>query len=46
MDKMCDLKMAVRQLAHRVLRNLYINHSKDFMKRLLTKLNNCSTVGK
>lgn len=45
-DKICDLKMAVRQLANKILRNLYPNQSKDFMKRILTKLNNCSIVGK
>lgn len=45
-DKICDLKMAVRQLASKILRNLYPNQSKDFMKRILTKLNNCSVVGK
>jgi hypothetical protein len=38
--------MAVRQLANKILRNLYLNQSKDFMKRLLTKLGNCSVVGK
>lgn len=45
-DKICDLKMAVRQLANKILRKLYPNHSKDFIKRVLTKLNNCSVVGK
>lgn len=45
-DKICDLKMAVRQLANKILRNLYLNQSKDFMKRILNKLNNCSVVGK
>lgn len=45
-DKICDLKMAVRQLASKILRKLYPNHSKDFLKRLLNKLNNCSVVGK
>lgn len=45
-DKICDLKMAVRQLASKILRKLYPNHSKDFMKRVLNKLNNCSVVGK
>jgi hypothetical protein len=38
--------MAVRQLANKILRNLYINQSKDFMKRLLNKLGGCSVVGK
>lgn len=45
-DKICDLKMAVRQLANKILRKLYPNHSKDFIKRILNKLNNCSIVGK
>ena len=45
-DKVCDLKMAVRQLANKILRKIYPNHSKDFLKRLLNKLNHCSVVGK
>lgn len=45
-DKICDLKMAVRQLANKILRTLYPNQSKDFMKRLLIKLSSCSIVGK
>ena len=45
-DKICDLKMAVRQVASKILRNLYINQSKDFLKRILLKLKNCSVVGK
>lgn len=45
-DKICDLKMAVRQLANKILRNLFPNHSKDFMKRVLSKLSSCSVVGK
>ena len=38
--------MAVRQLGNKILRNLYINRSKDFLKRLLIKLGNCSVIGK
>jgi hypothetical protein len=38
--------MAVRQLAGKVLRVLYPTRSKDFLKRILTKLNNCSILGK
>jgi hypothetical protein len=45
-DKICDLKMAVRQLANKVLRVLYPTRSKDFLKRILLKLNNCSILGK
>lgn len=45
-DKVCDLKMAVRQLANKILRKIYPNHSKDFLKRLLNKLSHCSVVGK
>lgn len=45
-DKICDLKLAVRQLANKILRNLYQNQSKDFLKRILLKLKNCSIVGK
>lgn len=45
-DKVCDLKMAVRQLAQRILKNIYMNQSKAFMKKLLSKLNNCSSLGR
>lgn len=38
--------MAVRQLGNKILRNLYINKSRDFVKRILSKLGGCSVVGK
>lgn len=46
MDKICDLKMAVRQIASKILKRIYTNSSKDSAKKLLAKLASCSVVGK
>lgn len=46
MDKICDLKMAVRQIAAKILKRIYTNSSKDSAKKLLAKLASCSVVGK
>jgi len=46
MDKICDLKMAVRQIAAKILRRIYTNSTKDSAKKLLAKLASCSVVGK
>ena len=45
-DKICDLKMAVRQIAAKILKKIYSNTTKDSAKKILSKLNNCSVVGK
>jgi hypothetical protein len=45
-DKICDLKIIIRQIADKILRALQPTHSKSFLKRILTKLNNCSIIGK
>ena len=45
-EKICDLKMAVRQIAAKVLKKIFDNESKDSVRRLLNKLSNCSVVGK
>ena len=45
-EKICDLKMAVRQIASKVLRKIFDNGSKDSVKKMLAKLSNCSVVGK
>lgn len=45
-EKICDLKMAVRQIAAKVLRKIFDNGNKDSAKKLLTKLSTCSVVGK
>lgn len=44
-DKICDLKMAVRQIATKILKKCYQNN-KDSAKKLLGKLSNCSVVGR
>jgi hypothetical protein len=46
LDKICDLKMAVRQIAAKILKRIYTNSSKDSAKKLLSKLATCSIVGK
>lgn len=46
-EKICDLKMAVRQIATKVLKKLYeASPNKYFNKKVLAKLANCSVVGK
>ena len=45
-EKMCDLKMAVRQIAVKILRKIFDNDDKDSPKKLLNKLSTCSVVGK
>ena len=46
-EKICDLKMAVRQIANKVLKKLYeATPNKYFNKKILIKLSNCSVVGK
>lgn len=45
-EKICDLKMAVRQIAAKILRKILDSSIKDSAKKLLTKLSNCSVVGK
>jgi hypothetical protein len=44
-EKICDLKMAVRQIASKILRNVLAT-GKDAAKKLLTKLSSCSVIGK
>jgi len=44
-DKICDLKMAVRQIATKILKKCYQNN-RDSAKKILSKLSNCSVVGK
>ncbi len=45
-EKICDLKMAVRQIASKILRKILDSGGKDSSKKLLSKLSNCSVVGK
>lgn len=45
-DKICDLKMAVRQIASKILKKIFSNSSKDSAKRVFGRLANCSVVGK
>ena len=45
-EKICDLKMAVRQIAAKILKKIFDNGSKDSAKKLLNKMSNCSVVGK
>lgn len=46
-EKVCDLKMAVRQIAGKILKRLYEQtHTKSLTKKILTKLSCCSIVGK
>lgn len=45
-EKICDLKMAVRQIAAKILRKILDSSTKDSAKKLLNKLSNCSVVGK
>ena len=46
MEKICDLKMAVRQIAAKVLKKIFNNSNKDSARRILGKLSNCSVIGK
>lgn len=45
-EKICDLKMAVRQIASKILKKIYNNATKDSAKKIFTKLATCSVVGK
>lgn len=45
-DKICDIKLAVRQIANKILRKIFSNASKDSARRIFTKLANCSVFGK
>lgn len=47
-EKICDLKMAVRQIASKILKKIYdsSHNSKSLNKKILTKLTSCSIVGK
>lgn len=45
-EKICDLKMAVRQIASKILRKIYSNSNKDSAKKILGKLSTCSVIGK
>lgn len=45
-EKICDLKMAVRQIANKILKKMYEVPTKAFNKKILTKLSSCSVVGK
>ena len=45
-EKICDLKMAVRQIASKILRKIYSNSNKDSAKKILGKLGTCSVIGK
>ncbi len=45
-EKICDLKMAVRQIAVKVLKKIMDSDSKESVKKILAKLTNCSVVGK
>lgn len=45
-EKICDLKMAVRQIAAKVLRKILDSGSKESPRKILNKLSNCSVVGK
>ena len=46
LEKICDLKMAVRQIAVKILKVIFDNSSKESARKLLHKLTNCSVVGK
>ena len=45
-EKICDLKMAVRQIAVKILKKIFDNGNKESAKKLLNKLSTCSVVGK
>jgi hypothetical protein len=45
-EKICDLKMAVRQIASKILRKIYSNSNKDSAKKIMGKLGSCSVIGK
>lgn len=45
-EKVCDLKMAVRQIAAKILKKIFSNESRDSAKKVLGKLASCSVVGK
>ena len=45
-DKICDLKLAVRQIANKILKKIFSNSSKDSATRVFNKLANCSVNGK
>lgn len=45
-EKICDLKMAVRQIAAKILKQIFNNSNKDSSRRLLSKLSTCSVIGK
>ena len=45
-EKVCDLKMAVRQIACKILRKIFSNSSKESAKKIFAKLSNCSVIGK
>lgn len=45
-EKMCDLKMAVRQIAAKILKKIFDNGSKESAKKLLNKMSTCSVIGK
>lgn len=45
-EKICDLKMAVRQIATKILKKIYNNSSKDSAKKIFYKLGTCSVIGK
>ena len=45
-DKICDLKMAVRQIAAKILKKIFNNTNKESARRILAKLLNCSVIGK
>lgn len=45
-EKICDLKLAIRQIANKILKKIFSNSSKDSAKRVFNKLANCSVLGK
>ena len=45
-EKICDLKMAVRQIAIKILRKIFDNGDRDSARKILAKLASCSVVGK
>ena len=45
-EKICDLKMAVRQIAVKILKKIFDSGSKESPKKILSKLATCSVVGK
>jgi hypothetical protein len=45
-EKICDLKMAVRQIASKILRRIYSNSTKESAKKIFAKLATCSVIGK